>query len=317
MIQIESGEAFLFSSVEITHQRANAEEGKIMADNEDIRDDANPGDGSDDKGQVDNFDDAADVSVELFGEDDKPADKDAEKPDKTEKKDDPDELSKLKAETDRLNRKITDLNKALHEERRSKKQPAKEDDGAQFNKAELLKLFREFKDDPDTLFQIVAYTAEQAAKGASKEAVDKSEIAKNKKETDAFLQKNYPQMFEENSDIRRAVDEVKSNMMLAEHPYGDFLGVATQLLINAPRLMQQAYENGRKEAMNGKADEKRKADVKDNQLMPKGKGNTQVSQSLTDGQRDVAKRLGITDPKKLATFANIVGKSPRTIHVEG
>lgn len=273
------------------------------------------GSSDDDKGGL-GIEDFEDVIIE--GLDDVPK----EKPDKkTEKEDKPPAKAvddPMKAEIDRLNKKVTDLNKALHEERKAKKtQPAKDEAGEPLSKAELLKLFKEYKDDPDTLFQIMSYTAEQAARGASKEAVDKSKVEANRKETESFLQKNYPDVFDEDSELRKVVNKTKGEMMLENHPYGDFLGTATQLLINAPKLMKQAYDKGRDDALNGKAEKTRKEVIKESGLTPKGKGSTVGDAlNLTDVQKDVAKRLGIPE-SKWKTYGKIVSKNAKSISVEG
>jgi len=221
----------------------------------------------------------------------------------------------VKQELDRLTRKVSDLNKALHEERKSKKEAVKEE-APPLSKAELTKLMEEYKDDPGTLLQIISYTAEQAAKGASKEVIDKSKVAENKKETDAFLQRNYPDVFKEDSDMRLAVDKTKSEMGLDTHPHGDFIGVAVQMLINAPKIIKQVYDQGRNDALGGKAEKTRKEIVRESGLTPKGKGGGKESAALTDSQMDVAKRLGLTG-NKLKTFEKIVSKGAKIISVEG
>lgn len=263
------------------------------------------------------IEDNDEVIIEGFDEPKEPAkaekEEKKEKPEKATPADDP-----LKSEIDRLNKKVTDLNKALHEERKAKKaQPAKDEGGEQLSKADLLKLYKEYKDDPDTMFQIMSYMAEQTAKGAAKESVDKSKVEANKKETESFLQKNYPDVFDEDSELRKVVNKTKGEMMLENHPYGDFLGTATQLLINAPKLMKQAYDKGRDDALNGKAEKTRKEVIKESGLTPKGKGaSVGETLGLTDVQKDVAKKLGITGDK-LKTYQKIVNKNARSISVEG
>jgi hypothetical protein len=223
----------------------------------------------------------------------------------------------IKVELDSLKRKVSDLNKALHEERKSKKEAAKADaEAPPLTKAELQKLWKEYQDDPDTLFQISTYIAEQAAKGASKEAIDKSRISENKKETDAFLQKNYPDLYKEGSEMRVIVDNTKKEMGFDDHPYGDFVGTAVQLLLNAPTVMKNIYDKGRSDALSGKAEKTRKEIVKESGLTPKGKGKGAEISSLTDAQKDVASRLGLTG-SKLKTFEKIISKNAKSISVEG
>lgn len=228
-----------------------------------------------------------------------------------------DDSTKSKDEIDRLTRKVSDLNKALHEERKSKKEAAKaSEETPPLSKAELQKLWKEYQNDPDTLFQITAYMTEQAARGASKEVIDKNKIGENKKETDAFLQKNYPDLYKEDSEMRRAVDKTKDEMGFTDHPYGDFVGTAVQLLINAPNIMKNVYDKGRNDALSGKAEKTRKEVVRESGLTPKGKPPGKEAAHLTDSQKDVASRLGLTG-NKLKTFEKIVSKNAKIISVEG
>jgi hypothetical protein len=222
----------------------------------------------------------------------------------------------VQKEIGELKKKVGDLNKALHEERQAKKGAAKKEEEAPLSKAELLKLYKEYQDDPDTLFQLISYTAEQAAKGASKEVVDKSKVAENKKETDAFLQNNYPDLYKEDSDLRQAVEKTKAEMGFGDHPYGDFVGTAVQVLINAPKILKQIYDQGRNDALSGKAEKTRKEIVKESGLTPKGKKAGAESANLTDAQKDVASRLGLTG-SKLKTYEKIVSKGAKIISVEG
>ena len=279
---------------------------------EERTDDQIPVEGSEqDQGADPDFDD---VTIEEGIEEDepekaeKPAAKTAEKPSKDQ--DDP-----IKIELERMKSKISDLNKALHEERKSKREAAK-DEAPQLSDAEIKKLFKEYQDDPDTLFQIVKYTAEQAAKGASKDAVDKGKIAENRKETESFLQKNYPDVYKEDSELHQYVSKTKTEMGLADHPYGDFLGTAVQVLINAPNIMKQVYDRGRNDALGGKAEKTRKEIVKESGLTPKGRSVGAESGKLTDAQKDVAQRLGLTG-NKLKAFEKIVSKNAKMITVEG
>lgn len=277
---------------------------------EDRTEDNIPVEGSEtDQGTDPDFDD---VTIEEgIEEDEAPPVKTVEKPSKDQKyQDDP-----IKIELERMKGKISDLNKALHEERKSKKEAAKEE-APPLSDAEIKKLFKEYQDDPDTLFQIVKYTAEQAAKGASKDVVDKGKIAENRKETESFLQKNYPDVFKEDSDLHQHVSKTKAEMGLADHPYGDFLGTAVQVLINAPSIMKQVYDRGRNDALSGKAEKTRKEIVKESGLTPKGRSVGAESGKLTDAQKDVAQRLGLTG-SKLKTFEKIVAKNAKMITVEG
>jgi hypothetical protein len=280
-----------------------------MGDVEERPAEETPAGGSEqDGGDVEFVDD-----VIIEGLDEEVEEKPAEKAEKVEKKAAPVE-DLTKKELDRLTQKVSDLNKALHTERQAKKS-AKEE-SPPLSKAELTKLMEEYKDDPGTLLQIISYTAEQAAKGASKEVIDQNKVSENKKETDAFLQKNYPDIFKEDSEMRQAVDKTKAEMGLDSHPYGDFVGVAVQMLINAPSIIKQVYDRGRNDALSGKAEKTRREVVKESGLTPKGKSQPKESSTLTDSQKDVASKLGLTG-SKLRTFEKIVGKNAKIISVEG
>lgn len=293
-----------------------------MGDTEEVRDDAQDlaGDSDETKGNEDpNFLDEVIIQglddEDGEEEDKSPADK---KPAEKTPADDP--LVKAQADIDRLNRKVTDLNKALHEERKSKKEAAKskDEEPPKVTRTELKKLYEEYKDDPDTMFQLIEYVAAEAAKGASKDAISRNKVTDNRKEIDGYLQQNFPDLYTDASELRRAVDKTKSEMGFDDHPYGDFVGTAIQTMLNLPHLAKKYYDQGRSDANSGKAEKKRQELVKDGSLTPKGKGNAGTDVKGLQGKHlEVANRLELS-PSARKILEKMTSKGAvSTVNVEG
>ncbi len=246
-------------------------------------------------------------------EEDEPEDEKEKSSEKT-KPPEGEELTKIKSDLDRATKKINDLNKALHEERQAKK-GKKEDEAPALSKAEMKKLYDEYKDDPDTIFQLIDYMVNQAAKGASKEVIDKNKVAENKKETEAYLQKTFPDLYNEESEFRKAVDKTKAEMGFVDHPYGDFVGSAIQTMLNLPHLAKNFYDKGRSDALSGKAEKTRKEIIKESGLTPKGKGKAETQTGkLSDKHLAVADKLNLS-PNARKVLQKITNAS--TVSVEG
>ena len=131
----------------------------------------------------------------------------------------------LAAQLARAQEHINNLNKALHEERQSKKKAAEKGGEPAFTKAQLKELWTEHRDDPDVLFNILSYMADETARSAQAKAVDQVELVSKKKEVDDYLAQNFPDLANDGSPLRVGVDKAKQELMLADHPFGDILAL--------------------------------------------------------------------------------------------
>ena len=264
------------------------------------------------------------ISIEGAPEDEeggeKPPEKKPEKKgDGLNKKTEP-TLEDLKREHADLLRKNKDLNKALHEER-TRKKAEKGDDKADdvLTDAQLLGILEEYKDDAKTQLNVIRYAAEQAAKKASKGAISDADVVRKKKETEEFVHKNYPDLLKEDSQLRTAVDRAKDELGIGDHPYAELFGTAVTFLAAAPQALKDAYEQGKKDAMAGVGENKRKEKVEGADLTPNG-GEKKKSAAPSKDETDVLSRLGLKSKRQIEIYKKMTSggsKSARTVTVEG
>ena len=219
-----------------------------------------------------------------------------------------------------LIKKNKDLNVALHNARQERKKGGgKKDDEVVLTDAQIEGLLVEYKDDPKTLLNVIKYQATQAAKGAAKKTVDDADVGRKKKETEDYLYKTFPDLTKDDSELRASVEKVKGEFGIEDHPYGEFFGTAVTALMSMPTLIKQAYDKGRKDMEDGVKEKTRKDLIKDGDLTPKGKSKGAGDhKELTADESDVAKRLGLTNPKQVALFKKLRSgaKGSRTVSVE-
>ncbi|MFA5377529.1 MAG: hypothetical protein WC455_17390 [Dehalococcoidia bacterium] len=248
-------------------------------------------------------------------------DKPGEEPpaDKGEKKVEGAEDDRLKAMETRLTnleRDKKNLQIALHKERQGKKSEKSKPDAEALTDEQLEKILED-NPDPKTALKVTRYMAEKIARGMKDTAIADVQTGQRSKAMENLLLERYPALADEGSDMRVEVDSEKEALGLKDHPYGDFFAVGSKVLQNLPAIIKEAYERGKKEALSVKADEKRGEKIKDADLTPKGKKSaTGGVDSLTKEQKESAKQMGLT-PSQMKVYANLVGKKPRTVAVEG
>lgn len=248
---------------------------------------------------------------------DKKADgkKDGEAPEtETDKK-----LKEYERKLARLEEDKGNLKKALHEARQERKSKKKEEDDGEtvLTDQQVLAILEEHKDDPKVMLNAIKYLAKQEAKGIKKDTLNESEIRAKKADIDKFLAQRYPQLNEEGSDVRVGVDKAKEALNLADHPFADYLAVGAGVLNQLPDICKHWFEEGKKAALDGKADEARKQQIKDGNLTP-GKGNKDFDKGkgdtgLTPQQLETAKRLGFTTKAQLKLYKDQIlrNRKPR------
>jgi len=211
---------------------------------------------------------------------------------------------------------ISNLNKALHEERKTR-QKAKEETQPVLSKEQLRKLWTEHQDDPSVLFNILEYMADQSVKKGKEDAVTEAELFGKKKDIDGFMTAQYPELYKEGSEIRGAIDKTKQELNIADHPFSDMLAMGVQTMMNLPAVIQ-IYEAAKAEAQKTKADATRKEGLKKSGTAPKGKGAPvlppeNVNRAAFD---EVSQRLNMS-PRAKKVYAQILKKKPSQITVEG
>jgi hypothetical protein len=280
-------------------------------------DDGIPPEGDENKGDDDSG--LSEVTIEGLDDQVEPESKPEKKEAESKKEVSVEDFEKLKGNYENAARHIENLNRALTESRNKLKEKEK-GNGAeketQLTDAQIRDLMVEYKDDPDTMLKLTKYVAEQAAKGASVKAVETAKVIENKKELSAFLSQRYPDLSRPESELRSSVDKTLEEFGLSDNPYGEFLAVGVQTVMQMPNLMQHAYQQGRKDEAGGKAEKTRKELVKGSELSPKGKGTPPTGSSLSAGEMDTAKRLGLKGTQ-LKTFSRILNKKATTVSMEG
>ncbi len=277
--------------------------------------------------KVENVDDIkpdAESSDKETKKETKPDAKKEEKPDGDEppadkgdkKVEEADKLKAFETRLERLERDKKNLQIALHKERQGKKTAEKAKPEDVLTDEQLEKIIEE-NPDPKTQLRVVRYMAEKIAKGMKDTAIADVNTTQRSKAMEKLLLDRYPALAEEGSDMRVEVDEAKEHLGIKDHPYGDFFAVGSKVLESLPQLLKNAYEKGKQDAISVKAEEKRGEKIKESDLTPKGKKSATSSvDSLTKEQQETAKQMGMS-PSQMKVYAKLVGKSAKTVAVEG
>ena len=254
-------------------------------------------------------DDDTDQSKDKDKAKDKEPDKDADK----DKKPPADDLEKKLRKAEE---QITNLNKALHAERQAKKaDKPKGGDEEPLSEQQLRALFKEHQDDPDTLYNLVQYMAQQSAKGVKKEAINEAEISRKQKEIKQAIDEYYPDVYSDSSDLHRQVEEVKDHFHIKDHPFADFLALGILVHRDLEDHRKEAYEKGKEEALKGKtADDKRKQDIKGKDLAPDSKSKKSKATTITPEIEETAKQIGLT-PSQMKIYARLRAKPTNRVEV--
>lgn len=269
---------------------------------DELDEDQDDKEGDKDKGESKEDDEDTLEGVQ-FGDDDEDEDDESAADDKEDKesKDDKDDKKKDEEPTEfekrieKQEKQIKNLNIALHG-LRQEKQKAKEEKGEPaLTETQLTELFKEHKDDPDTLYSLVSYMVKQGSKTAQDNAVDATEISQRKKELDTGIVEAFPDLAQEDSELRTDTNKTIKSMRLEDHPYKDFLAISAMVHKDLEGIKNYEYERGKKEALASNADASRKKKAKETNLSPPGGGGLKnKSGKMNTNMEDVAKRLGLS-----------------------
>ena len=257
------------------------------------------------------------VSLNLDGEEDDivPEVDESEEEEVEEKEEKVPEIPKeIQSQIDDLNNKLqkqlevnSNLKRAVSEERKKNKS-ADEPADPPLTEAQVLALYREHKDDPDTLFNLVKYQIEQGTKKAKTEAVDIAEISRIQKDIDAELSAQFPDIHDENSDLRRGIDDTKAKLKISDHPFSDLLAIGAMAYKEMPQLLKVEFEKGKAEGLKEKTEAARKSSIKNGDLgdgdkKPVKKNTGKLNSNLSD----IANRIGLSEAGR-KTYANLISK---------
>jgi hypothetical protein len=227
------------------------------------------------------------------------------------------QLTDFEKKAEKREAHIKDLNKALHQERKKSKETKTEDE-TPLTPTQLRELLKEHHDDPDMMFNIMDYMAKQAAKGVKVEAINETQVATTKKDVDSTLLEQFPDLAKDDSELRQDVETIKERFFIDKsHPLSDFLSIAAMSLINLPKALENAKDEGKREALGEKAEATRKKNVKETKLTPKGKVTGKASKlaGLSPDQAATATQIGLTG-NQLKIYARLLKKKSNRVEVQ-
>ena len=228
-----------------------------------------------------------------------------------------DDIKNLQVQVTDLLEKNKGLNRALHEERQSRKAAKTEtSEEAVLSEADLAKIIEEHKDDPAVLLNAVKYMVKQQISTGKTEAVNEVEVKQKATTLNNILRERYGDSLTENEQLRSTVDKVKDYLNVKDHPFGDAIGAAGAVFLQLPNLLKAQYERGVKEATDGTAEKNRQVSIRNGQHV-EGKVNgaggpaRDTKTGLTDTELETAKQLGFKPgtPKFNIYVRQIKGRS--------
>lgn len=225
----------------------------------------------------------------------------------------PDPVKDLNDKITKQAEQIKNLNIALSEQRAKRKEEKGEKAEPALTEPQLLALFREHKDDPDTLYNLTKYMVDQGSKKGKEEAVDAAEISRTQKEISNELLKQYPDLADDSSDIKQSVSKVKSNLRISDHPYADLLAISAMTYNSMPDLLKAEFEKGKAEGMKAKnTEEARKEGIKNGKLTGGNGDNKPKKPGMSKNAMDIANRIGLSESGK-KTYLKLLAKKTEEI----
>jgi len=252
------------------------------------------------EGNLDVEEDDKDIQPEVAAEENPPVEPEEGLPEKEDPEPVVDEATE---KITNLEKHVADLNRALHLERKAKKElKAQKEDKPEtaISPDQLKKLFKEHADDTDTLFDLVNYMVEQGTVKGKEAAVDATELSRRKQVHDNFVYNAWPELAKDDSELRTQADTVKGTLGIEAHPMGDYLAMGAILVDQLPNIQKESYEKGKADALKEKANSQRKKTIKDNSLTSSGNAikPTDGSGGATPTQRETMDRLDMNPAQR-------------------
>jgi hypothetical protein len=218
-------------------------------------------------------------------------------------------INSLQEELTKAQKEISRLGYALRKTEKTKEEPKE----TPLSKQQLLKLYKEYQDDPEIVFQIFEEMGKQGKMDAQEAAEKSMDIKRKKEEAEALIKTMYPDALEEGTPLYESVKNVVGWAHLDGHPMAHEAALGMLLLKNFPETIKEIREIATKEA-----EEKLKNDLKTKNEASRKKGiaaakpaksgtaDAGKSVSLTVEQMETAKALGLKTKEQLERYAKIV-----------
>ena len=181
--------------------------------------------------------------------------------------------------------------RAFYNERHDKKADKGKDGETVLTDAELNAIIEANKDDPKVMLNALTYKMNQMMKAGTKAAVDEVAVKNKNAQLSSYVRQIVPDFDKEGSEANESITKVRGDFSLDDHPHGDFLAWAAAVALQLPQVKQASFEAGKKAALEGKADDGRKADIKGGQAGPSGKRGNGIAGDGKNGTELSASQL--------------------------
>uniref|UniRef100_A0A6H1ZGN7 Uncharacterized protein n=1 Tax=viral metagenome TaxID=1070528 RepID=A0A6H1ZGN7_9ZZZZ len=276
----------------------------------------------DDEGYTPPSDDEKGEPDDSDGGDNETIDDDEKTPDDDKKEPDP-KLIELETKLADAQKEINRLGYALR--KGEKKETGKEPPA--FTKAQLLELYREHRDEPEVVFQIFEEMTKLGKADAVLSAEKSVDIKTKKTDMDNYIEKMYPDVKKEGTELYNAVQGTIEWAHLEGHPFAEHLAFSLLAVKNLPETIKKIKEEAKKEALKTseddlkkKTEEARKKKIVSSKPSTPGKPSESAKAvSLSADQMESLKRLVGSNPTKaqIARYAKMTGVKSETMHAEG
>uniref|UniRef100_A0A6M3L6V8 Uncharacterized protein n=1 Tax=viral metagenome TaxID=1070528 RepID=A0A6M3L6V8_9ZZZZ len=249
---------------------------------------------------------------------------DNKKKEESAKKEEPKPEDKVLALEKKLEDAQKEINRLGYTLRKDKKETKKEEPA--FNKAQLLQLYKEHKDNPEVVFQIME-EMNNLGKADAKIAAEKSaDITTKKKEMDQYLEKMYPDAKKEGTELYEGIQKAIEWAHLDGHPFAEHLAFGLLAVKNLPETIKKIKEEAKAEALKisekdleKKAEDARKKKIEESKPGNSGKSSETIkATSLTAEQMETLTRLVGGKPTKaqIVRYSKMAGNKTGSVKTE-
>ncbi len=261
------------------------------------------------------------------GDDKKKAGDKAEdkKDEKDEKKTDPAQdleakiEAKYKTEISKLEKEISRLGYQIRKEKKETKT-----EKPVFTKTQLMQLYKEHKEDPEVVFQIIDEMTKLGKIDAQDAAEKATDIKTKKGEMDSFIDRLYPDARREGSELHGEIQKAVEWAHLEGHPMAEHLAFSLLALKSLPDTIKKIKEEAKAEAVKtsekdlaSKAEEARKKKINESKPGSRGQSSEETkAASLSANELETAKRLGFTTKAQVEKYAKMLRSRRGTVQTE-
>jgi hypothetical protein len=226
------------------------------------------------------------------------------KEEKTKDKKPPSDVDELKKEIYELKTLKNNLQRALSQARQEKKQPSSQE---VLSPAQVKQIIAEHGDNPEVMYNIVQYVASQS----TNKQLDANRVSAMRSEHDKYISQRWPEMADEDSQLSVLAKDTMGSLQLENHPLGKYLALSSLICEQLPNYQKMAYEQGKADALKGKAEKGRQKGVKADVITPAGSGRkAQGGDNLPEQFVQTASQLNMT-PGQRKIYARLVSKGAK------